>query len=80
MASEYAIIEITNTTSIDLELSVTDPGGGRHVIASLAPGESTRQLSPTGANWSVGTPSATATSSGTPAPPSEDDSRGGNMT
>ena len=56
MASEseqFAIVEFTNTTEADLEVSVTDPSGATHVIATLAAGASTRQVSPAGASWAV---------------------------
>jgi hypothetical protein len=49
----FTLIEFTNTTSSNVEVHVTDPSGSTHVVAWLNPGESTRQVSPSGAWWAM---------------------------
>jgi hypothetical protein len=53
MSDHYAVITLTNTTSITLDLSVSI-GGQQYFVVSLAPQQSTTQLSPTGASWTLG--------------------------
>lgn len=67
-AGEFAVIELKNTTETWLDLSVTI-GGRTHVIASLPPDGSTRQLTPTGASWSVSVGSADPEGEQDPPPP-----------
>ena len=50
-ATEIAIIDLTNTTDRPLRVNLMLRGEARHIV-TLGPGETTRQVTPSGAAWS----------------------------
>lgn len=53
-SSDVAIIDLTNTSSQPLRISVKIGGRLQHIV-TLQHGEHTRQVTPTGASWVFGT-------------------------
>ena len=51
-AAQFAVITLSNTTKLTLDVSVSI-GGEDYFVVSLEPGKSTNQLSPTGASWTL---------------------------
>lgn len=49
--NEIAIIDLTNTTDRPLRVNLMVRGEARHIV-TLGPGETTRQVTPSGAAWS----------------------------
>lgn len=50
-ATDIAIIDLTNTTDRPLRVNLMVRGEARHIV-TLGPGETTRQVTPSGAAWS----------------------------
>ncbi|MEM9653087.1 MAG: hypothetical protein AAGA65_13385 [Actinomycetota bacterium] len=65
-ATDIAIIDLTNTTDRPLVVNLMVRGEARHIV-TLAPGETTRQVTPSGAAWSFTTETETAKSAGSAA-------------
>ena len=61
--SNFAVITLTNTTSLTLDVSVSI-GGADYFVVSLSPGQATSQLSPTGASWTLAEAGASAPTDG----------------
>ncbi len=61
--ANFAVITLTNTTSMTLDVSVS-VGGSDYFVVSLAPGQATSQLSPTGASWTLAEAGTSAPSEG----------------
>lgn len=62
--TSYAVITLTNTTNISLDVKVSIDGQ-EYFVVTLGPDESTSQLSPTGAAWTLAETGQASSSAGT---------------
>ncbi len=65
-ATDIAIIDLTNTTDRPLRVNLMVRGEARHIV-TLGPGETTRQVTPSGAAWSFSSEPEETDSAGTEA-------------
>ena len=52
-ADHYALFTVRNTSTIPMQITVHDAAGTVQIVATLAPGAETTQVSPVEATWSV---------------------------